>query len=80
MTATAVTPEDWEHIRANRPDWRVADVHDLRTRFARVLGEISEHRRHTLEIVADDEEVQVSAADYALWKALEREGWNGFRF
>ena len=40
---------DWLHeVKANRPDWREAELHDLRLRYAALLADISAHRRSIL--------------------------------
>ena len=67
-----MTPDDWATVRS-RPDWREADLHDLRLRYAALLLDIVEHRRFTRQIVADDGEIQESAADARLWAVLDKE-------
>lgn len=62
-----MTPEDWERLRAGRPNWREADLHDLRIRFAALLLDVAEHRVAAGGVPRND-------ADRSLWSALDREG------
>jgi len=67
-----MTPEQLESIRDNRPDWREADLQDLRMRYAALLLEIAIHRRDR-----GDEwpKYQASPADFRLWDVAKREGF-----
>ena len=51
-----------------RPNWRDADLHDLRTRYAALLADIAAHR----EALYQHETV---AADHDLWAVLNDEGF-----
>ena len=62
-----MTPEDWAKVNA-RPNWRDADLHDLRTRYAALLADIAAHR----EALYQHETV---AADHDLWAVLNDEGF-----
>ena len=65
-----MTPEDWQQLRDNYPDWREATIHDLRLRFCATMLAISLHRRKTMELNEG-----FSAADMELWSILEEEGF-----
>lgn len=62
-----MTPDDWERVRAARVNWRSADLHDLRIRFAAMLLDVTTHRRTLGGVPRND-------ADRVLWSALDREG------
>lgn len=50
-----------EEVRAQRPNWRQADLHDLRIRFTILLAAVETHMKNT-----DDP----SEADRQLWRVL----------
>ena len=59
--------DDWKRV-ADRPNWREADLHDLRTRYAALLADIAAHREamwHKTTTPADDR----------LWAVLDKEGF-----
>lgn len=68
-----MTPEDWQRVRDRRVDWREADLHDLRLRFASVLLRLSQHRK----AIETNDEWQTTGADRDLWAVLDEEGWHG---
>jgi hypothetical protein len=59
--------EDWKTVR-RRPDWREADLHDLRLRYAALLLDIQDHRCAL-------EGLETTAADRLLWEKAEQEGF-----
>lgn len=62
-------PEDWQVIADRRRNWREADLHDLRLRYAALLLSVSEHRRAILS----DEDYQQTVPDGRLWSVLDEE-------
>ena len=62
-----MTPDDWARVM-NRPNWREADLHDLRLRYAALLTDIATHRQG---MWAQD----IHDADRRLWSALDEEGF-----
>ena len=60
-----MTPEDWAKVR-NRPNWREADLHDLRLRYTALLLDIHQHRQAMWD-------KDVHAADRLLWSVLDTE-------
>jgi len=60
-----VTPDDWARVM-DRPNWREADLHDLRLRYAALLADIAAHRQ---ALWSQD----IHDADRALWSVLDRE-------
>ena len=60
-----MTPEDWAKVMA-RPNWREADLHDLRLRYAALLADIAAHRQAMWDKTT-------TPADDRLWAVLEEE-------
>ena len=60
-----MTPEDWKTVM-DRPNWREADEHDLRLRYAALLLDIHQHRQAMWDKTT-------TPADDRLWAVLERE-------
>ena len=60
-----MTPDDWARVM-DRPNWREADLHDLRLRYAALLADIAAHRQ---ALWSQD----IHDADRALWSVLDRE-------
>ena len=60
-----MTGDDWKRV-AVRPDWREADLHDLRLRYTALLADIAAHRQAMWDKDTHD-------ADRALWSVLDRE-------
>jgi len=60
-----VTPDDWARVM-DRPNWREADLHDLRLRYAALLADIAAHRQ---ALWSQD----IHDADRALWSVLDKE-------
>lgn len=60
-----MTPDDWARVM-NRPNWRDADLHDLRLRYAALLADIAAHRQAMWDKDTHD-------ADRVLWSVLDRE-------
>lgn len=67
-----MTPDELEEIRANRPDWREAELYDLRMRYAALLLEIALHRRDRRD---EWPKYHASPADFRLWDVAKREGF-----
>ena len=67
-----MTPDDWEQVRARRVDWRDADLHDLRIRYAALLLDVTEHRRALNGLDVHD-------ADRRLWSVLDEGRGHGLR-
>lgn len=66
-----MTPDDWEQVERTWKNWREADLHDLRLRFASVMLAIKMHERE----VRHDEDLVVNAADEQLWDIPRQEGF-----
>ena len=60
-----MTPDDWARVM-DRPNWREADLHDLRLRYAALLADIAAHRQ---ALWSQD----IHDADRALWSVLDKE-------
>ena len=60
-----MTGDDWKRV-AVRPDWREADLHDLRLRYSALLLDIHQHRQAMWD-------KDVHAADRLLWSVLDTE-------
>lgn len=60
-----MTPDDWARVM-DRPNWRLADLHDLRLRYAGLLADIAAHRQ---ALWSQD----IHDADRTLWSVLDRE-------
>lgn len=65
-----MTPDDWQRVEDAWVNWREADLHNLRLRFAAVLLTIKEHERKSLASGRD-----MSAADIQLWSIPKEEGF-----
>ena len=60
-----MTPDDWARVM-DRPNWREADLHDLRLRYTALLADIAAHRQ---ALWSQD----IHDADRALWSVLDKE-------
>ena len=63
--------EDWQVIADRRRNWREADLHDLRLRYAALLLDISTHRQAMWDVM------DITDADRRLWSVLDTEGFGG---
>lgn len=67
-----MTPEYLQDIKASRPDWREADLHDLRIRYAALLLSIALHQRDKTD---EYPKYQASPADFRLWALMKEDGF-----
>lgn len=67
-----MTPDELREIKASRCDWREADLHDLRTRYAALLLSIAIHKRDRTD---EYPKYQASPADFRLWALMKENGF-----